>query len=41
MPTEGAGLGGVVDVILSRDGQSYVYGIGWILSDLYLVEGVK
>jgi len=41
MPVESAGLGDVGGVILSRDGRSYVYGTGWILSDLYLVEGLK
>jgi len=28
-------------VVLARDGKSYVYGSGWILSDLYLVTGLK
>ena len=41
MPLDTAGLGDVGGVVLARDGKSYVYGAGWILSDLYLVEGLK
>ena len=41
MPLEAAGLGDVGGVISARDGRSYVYGTGWTLSDLYLVEGLK
>ena len=28
-------------VIVTPDGRSYVYGTGWTLSDLYLVEGLR
>ncbi|HEY3202310.1 MAG TPA: protein kinase, partial [Thermoanaerobaculia bacterium] len=41
MPLETAGLGDVGGVTMARDGKSYVYGTGWTLSDLYLVEGLK
>jgi eukaryotic-like serine/threonine-protein kinase len=41
MPLETAGLGDVGGVVMARDGTSYVYGTGWILSDLYLAEGLK
>ncbi len=41
LPTEGTTQGALGDVILSQDGQSYVYSIRWIHSDLYLVDGVK
>ncbi len=41
MPLETAGIGDVGGVILARDRRSYVYGTGWTLSDLYLVEGLK
>ena len=32
-----ADIGGV---LLGKDGKSYTYGGGWILSDLFLVEGL-
>jgi serine/threonine protein kinase/Tol biopolymer transport system component len=41
MPLETAGLGDVGGVIVTPDGRSYVFGTGWTLSDLYLVEGLK
>jgi Tol biopolymer transport system component len=41
MPLETAGLGDIGGVIVTPDGRSYVYGTGWTLSDLYLVEGLK
>jgi len=41
MPLETAGLGDVGGVIVTPDGRSYVYGTGWTLSDLYLVEGIR
>jgi hypothetical protein len=41
MPLETAGLGDIGGVVLARNGKSYVYGSGWILSDLYLVTGLK
>ena len=41
MPLEAAGLGDVGGVIVTPDGRSYVFGTGWTLSDLYLVEGLR
>jgi Tol biopolymer transport system component len=41
MPLETAGLGDIGGFVLARNGKSYVYGSGWILSDLYLVTGLK
>jgi Tol biopolymer transport system component len=41
MPLETAGLGDVGGVIVTPDGRSYVYGTGWTLSDLYLIEGLR
>jgi hypothetical protein len=41
LPLDTAGLGDIGGVMLGKDGKSYVYGAGWILSDLYLVEGLK
>jgi eukaryotic-like serine/threonine-protein kinase len=41
MPLETAGLGDVGGVIVTPNGQSYVYGTGWTLSDLYLIEGMR
>ena len=41
MPVDTAGLNDIGGVIIARDGKSYAYGGGWILSDLYLVEGLK
>ena len=41
IPLETAGLGDIGGVVLSRNGKSYVYGTGWILSELYLVSGLK
>ena len=41
MPLETAGLGDIGGVLVTPDGRSYVYGTGWTLSDLYLVEGLK
>jgi hypothetical protein len=41
MPLDTAGLGDIGGFVQGKDGKSYVYGAGWILSDLYLVEGLK
>ena len=41
MPAETAGLADIGGVLLGKDGKSYTYGGGWILSDLFLVEGLK
>jgi Tol biopolymer transport system component len=41
MPLDTAGLGDIGGVMVGKDGKSYAYGAGWILSDLFLVEGLK
>jgi Tol biopolymer transport system component len=41
MPLDTAGLGDIGGVMVGKDGKSYAYGAGWILSDLYLVQGLK
>ena len=41
MPPDPAGLHLVHPVLLNSDGKTYVYGARRILSDLYLVEGLK
>jgi len=41
MPADKAGLSDIGGVVLGKDGKSYTYGGGWILSDLFLVEGLK
>jgi Tol biopolymer transport system component len=40
-PTDVTGLCGLNHIILSADGRSYVYGYTRLLSDLYLVKGLK
>jgi DNA-binding winged helix-turn-helix (wHTH) protein/Tol biopolymer transport system component len=40
-PTDVTGLCGLNHIILSADGRSYVYGFTRLLSDLYLVKGLK
>jgi eukaryotic-like serine/threonine-protein kinase len=40
-PTDVTGLCGLNHIILSADGRSYVYGYMRLLSDLYLVKGLK
>jgi len=41
MPADTAGLADIGGVLLGKDGKSYTYGGGWVLSDLFLVEGLK
>jgi len=41
MPSDPAGVNIVFPIIVTPDGKSYVYGHRRILSDLYLVEGLK
>jgi len=40
-PIDMTGLCGLDNIILSADGRSYVYGFTRLLSDLYLVKGLK
>jgi hypothetical protein len=40
-PTDVTGLCGLGHIILSADGQSYIYGYTRLLSDLYLVKGLQ
>ncbi len=41
MPTDPAGVEFLGPIRLSSDGKSYVYGYRRLISDLYLVEGLK
>jgi Tol biopolymer transport system component/predicted Ser/Thr protein kinase len=41
LPADPAGTYGIDGLALNPDGKSYVYNLGRILSDLYLVEGLK
>ncbi len=41
MPSDPAGVNIISPVLVTPDGKSYVYGLRRILSDLYLVEGLK
>ena len=41
MPSDPAGVNIVFPILVTPDGKSYVYGYRRILSDLYLVEGLK
>ncbi len=41
MPSDPAGVSRIGPILLTRDGKSCVYGYHRILSDLYLVEGMK
>jgi hypothetical protein len=41
MPADPAGSYGIVGLALNPDGRSYVYSMTRILSDLYIVEGLK
>jgi hypothetical protein len=41
MPTDPAGVNIISPILVTPDGKSYVYGLRRILSDLYLVEGLK
>ncbi|MGH9364317.1 MAG: protein kinase domain-containing protein [Thermoanaerobaculia bacterium] len=38
---EGRGVGGINSLLISRDGRAYVYSARSVLSELYLVEGLK
>jgi len=41
LPDDLTGVNVTATVVLTRDGRSYAYTCGQILSDLYLVEGLK
>ena len=41
MPSDPAGVNIILPILLTPDGKSYVYGYRRMLSDLYLVEGLK
>jgi len=41
MPSDSAGVSRIGPILLTRDGKSCIYGYHRILSDLYLVEGLK
>ncbi len=41
MPSDSAGVRSINPIAMTPDGKTYVYGYHRILSDLYLVEGVK
>ncbi len=41
MPSDSAGVRSINPIVMTPDGKTYVYGYHRILSDLYLVEGVK
>jgi Tol biopolymer transport system component len=41
MPSDPAGVNIIFPILVTPDGKSYVYGYRRILSDLYLVEGLK
>jgi Tol biopolymer transport system component/predicted Ser/Thr protein kinase len=41
MPSDPAGVNIISPILVTPDGKSYVYGLRRILSDLYLVEGLK
>jgi Tol biopolymer transport system component len=41
MPSDPAGVNIIMPILLTPDGKSYVYGYRRILSNLYLVEGLK
>ncbi|HEY3124983.1 MAG TPA: hypothetical protein VGK70_13100, partial [Thermoanaerobaculia bacterium] len=40
-PFDAAGTSGILDIAITPDGKSYAYDYGQVLSDLYLVEGLK
>ena len=40
-PRDPAGVYGIINMAITRDGQSYAYSYGQILSDLFLVEGLR
>jgi len=41
MPFDRAGASSVLNIAIAPDGKSYAYDYGQVLSDLYLVEGLK
>ena len=41
MPMDPAGVNIISPILVTPDGKSYVYGHRRLLSDLYLVEGLK
>jgi len=41
MPSDSAGVRSINPIVMTPDGKTYVYGYHRILSDLYVVEGVK
>jgi len=41
MPLDPAGSSMVLNVAMTPDGKSHIYSYGQVLSDLYLVEGLK
>ncbi len=41
MPADAAGVSGIGRIYLTPDGSSYVYGYTRVLSDLYVVDGLK
>jgi hypothetical protein len=40
-PPDPVGVWGVMSILLTPDGQSYAYNYARMLSDLYLVDGLK
>jgi len=40
-PADPAGISRVLPPLITRDGKAYAYSYGRVLSDLYLVEGLK
>jgi hypothetical protein len=40
-PRDPVGVSGIASIAITRDGQSYAYSYGQILSDLFLVEGLR
>jgi hypothetical protein len=41
VPADSAGIDHIAPILMSGDKKSYVYGYSRILSDLYLVTGLK
>jgi hypothetical protein len=41
MPSDSAGVRSINPIVMTPDGKTYVYGYHRILSDLYVVEGLK
>jgi WD40 repeat protein len=40
-PFDPAGVSGILNMVITPDGKSYAYDYGQVLSDLYLVDGLK